>query len=147
MDGRWGTFRVLREWILPVLRESFEDTLAASDGADLLVSHPLTYATRLVSEKTGIAWVSTVITPTCLFSATDPPLVPGFPGLCKTLRPLGPRFWGTLGGFLELGNPRVGPALVRIPSGTWSATRDRQSPGRWSLTIAGACPVLQALGR
>jgi rhamnosyltransferase subunit B len=54
MDLRRGTERVLRDWILPVLRESYEDTLAAAQGADLLVSHPITFATRLVAEKEGI---------------------------------------------------------------------------------------------
>jgi UDP:flavonoid glycosyltransferase YjiC (YdhE family) len=101
MDLRRGTFRVLRELILTVLRDSYEDTLAAADGADLLVSHTIFYATRLVSETTGIPWVSTIITPTGLFSAFDPPLLPGFPGLSKSLRPLGPAFWGPVGRFLK----------------------------------------------
>jgi rhamnosyltransferase subunit B len=57
----------------------------------------LTYATRLVSETTGIPWVSTIITPTGLWSVFDPPLLPGFPGLSKALRPLGPLFWGPVG--------------------------------------------------
>jgi UDP:flavonoid glycosyltransferase YjiC (YdhE family) len=101
MDLRWGTLRCLRDYILPVLRESYEDTLAASAGADLLLSHPLTYATRLVSERRGIPWVSTIITPTSVFSAFDPPLLPGFPELSKTLRPLGPALWGPVGRFLK----------------------------------------------
>jgi UDP:flavonoid glycosyltransferase YjiC (YdhE family) len=101
MDLRWGTSRVLRELILPVLRESYEDTLAVSDGADLLVSHLITYATRLVAEKTDIPWVSTILSPSALFSATDPPLIPGFPGLSKPLHPLGPVFWGPVGRFLK----------------------------------------------
>ena len=63
MDLRRGTERVLRDWILPVLRESYEDTLAATQGADLLVSHPITFASRLVAEKEGIKWASTMVTP------------------------------------------------------------------------------------
>ncbi len=96
MHPRWGTVRCIREWILPVLRESYEDTLAAA-GADLLVSHSIAYATRLVSETTGTPWASTVITPTGIFSRFDPPLIPGFPGLSKLLRPLGPVFWEPFG--------------------------------------------------
>ena len=92
---------MIRELILPVLRESYEDTLAASEGADLLVSHSIAYATRLVSETTGIPWVSTIITPTGLWSAFDPPLMPGFPGVSKALRPLGPLFWGPVGRSLK----------------------------------------------
>jgi len=101
MNLRWGTFRALLEWMLPALRESYEDTLAAAAGADLLVSHSTFYATRLVSETTGIPWASTIITPTAHFSAFDPPLLPGFPGLSKTLRPLGPAFWRPLGRLLK----------------------------------------------
>ena len=97
MHPRWGTVRCIREWILPVLRESYEDTLAAAEGADLLVSHSIAYATRLVSETTGTPWASTVITPTGIFSRFDPPLIPGFPGLSKLLRPLGPVFWEPFG--------------------------------------------------
>lgn len=101
MHPRWGTARSIREYLLPVLRESYEDTLAASEGADLLVSHTITYATRLVAEATGIPWVSTAITPSALWSAFDPPLLPGFPGVSKRLRPLGPVFWGPVGRSLK----------------------------------------------
>ena len=51
MDPRQGTEFVVRELLMPVLHESYEDVLAAARGADLLVSHTLTYATRLVAEK------------------------------------------------------------------------------------------------
>jgi len=69
MHIRWGLLRVGREWILPALRESYEDILSASEGADLLVSHPLAaYATRLVAEKTGTSWASTMPVPMGFFS-------------------------------------------------------------------------------
>jgi UDP:flavonoid glycosyltransferase YjiC (YdhE family) len=35
--------------------------------------------------------------PMLLFSAYDPPLIPGLPGLSKNFRFLGPRFWGPFG--------------------------------------------------
>ena len=101
MDLRWGTIRVLRELLLPALRDSYEDTLAAAEGADLLVCHPLTFATRLVAEKTGIPWASTMITPLGFGSAYDPPMLPGAPVLSKRLRFLGPAFWKPLGRFLK----------------------------------------------
>src|SRR5262245_58715826 len=63
MDLRKGPECVVRELVMPVLRESYEDTLAAADGADLLVSHVLTFTTRLVAEKTGIPWASTILQP------------------------------------------------------------------------------------
>lgn len=99
MDPRWGTFRILRELILPNLRATFEDTDAAvaATRADLLVSHALAYAAPLVAERRGVAWVSTQVTPIGLFSAHDPPLVPGFPAEAGRLRPLGPAFWWVFG--------------------------------------------------
>src|SRR5579884_2443351 len=91
---RWGLVRVGREWILPALREAYEDILAASQGADLLVSQPLAaYATRLVAEKTGIPWVSTMPAPMGFFSAYDVVMPIAVPLVFKHLRVLGPTFW------------------------------------------------------
>src|SRR5947208_1534819 len=59
MDQRRGGEVVIREMFMAVLRESYEDLLAAADGADLLVSHIVTYAARLVAEMTGVPWAST----------------------------------------------------------------------------------------
>lgn len=96
MDYRWGTIRVIREMVLPALRASYADTLAAAEGADLLVSHPLSFATRLVAETMDVAWASTQITPLGLSSVHDPPSLPGAPDLSNKLRFLGPAFWNPL---------------------------------------------------
>ncbi len=96
MDLRTGLEHVLRRVILPAVRESYEDTLAATEGADLLVSHPICFAAGLVAEATGIPWASTMVTPLGLASAYDPPALPGYAGLSRALRPLGPAFWGPL---------------------------------------------------
>jgi rhamnosyltransferase subunit B len=90
MDRREGSEVVIREVMMSALRESYEDTPAA-DGADLLVSHMLTFTTRLVAEKRGLPWASTFLQPLGLFSAYDPPVVPQAPFLAK-LRFLGPAF-------------------------------------------------------
>jgi UDP:flavonoid glycosyltransferase YjiC (YdhE family) len=89
MDPRSGTEYVVRELLMPALRESYEDTLAAAHGADLLVSHVLTYTTRLVAEKKGIPWASALLQPLGFFSAYDPPVLPQVPSLAR-LRFLGP---------------------------------------------------------
>src|SRR5215831_8013212 len=91
MDRRRGSEFVIRQLMMSVLRESYEDTLAAAEGADLLVSHMLTFTTRLVAEKRGIPWASTFLQPLGLFSVYDPPVVPQAPFLAK-LRFLGPAF-------------------------------------------------------
>jgi UDP:flavonoid glycosyltransferase YjiC (YdhE family) len=93
---RWGMIRAVRV-LLESLRESYEDTLAAADGADLLVGNMATYATGLVAEQKGMPWVSAMHSPTLFFSAYDSPLIPGFPGLSRRLRRLGPSVYGPLG--------------------------------------------------
>jgi UDP:flavonoid glycosyltransferase YjiC (YdhE family) len=93
---RWGLLRV-RHVPLMSLRESYEDTLAAAEGTNLLVSNMAAYAAGIVAEKKGMPWVSAMHIPTLFFSAYDPPLIPGFPEFSKRLRGLGPNFWGPFG--------------------------------------------------
>lgn len=92
MDLRKGTERIVREQVMPSLRASYDDLLAASEGADLLVSHPLTYAAPLLAETTGIGWVSSMLAPIGFFSALDPPVVPNAAYLSRPSL-LGPAFW------------------------------------------------------
>jgi rhamnosyltransferase subunit B len=92
MAPRLGMVRFGRELLLPALRETYTDTLAAVEGADLLVSqYPL--AARLVAEKTGLAWASTIHMPLFFFSGHDLPNLPAAPILTRILRCLGPAFW------------------------------------------------------
>jgi UDP:flavonoid glycosyltransferase YjiC (YdhE family) len=91
MDRRQGSDYVVRGLMMPALRESYEDTLAAADGADLLVSHMLTFTARLVAERRGIPWASTMLQPLGFFSAYDPPVLPPAAFLSK-FRFLGPAF-------------------------------------------------------
>jgi UDP:flavonoid glycosyltransferase YjiC (YdhE family) len=86
-----GLIRVARDWLLPALRESYEDTAAACHGADLLVSHPLAYAARLVAENRGVRWVSTMLVPLGFFSAHDTLALPLPVVLSAPFRWLGPR--------------------------------------------------------
>jgi UDP:flavonoid glycosyltransferase YjiC (YdhE family) len=91
MDRRKGPECVIREVMMPVLRESYTDTLAAAEGADLLVSHMLTFTTRLVAERKSITWASSYLQPLGFFSVYDPPVLPQVSFLAK-LRCLGPVF-------------------------------------------------------
>ena len=87
-----GLIRIAREWLLPALRESYDDMTAAVAGADVLVSHPLAaYAARLVAEKTGVPWVSTMLVPVGFFSAYDGTEIPLPAALSAPFRWLGPR--------------------------------------------------------
>jgi UDP:flavonoid glycosyltransferase YjiC (YdhE family) len=91
MDPRTGSEYIIREILMPVLHDWYEDILAAAQGADLLVSHVLTYATRLVAEKKGIPWACAFLQPLGFFSGYDPPVLPQLPFL-SNLRFLGPAF-------------------------------------------------------
>lgn len=95
VDRREGPEQVVRKWIMPALRESYDDLQAAAKGADLLVSHPITYVTRLVAEKQRIPWASSMLAPLGFFSAYDPPALPTAPFVAR-LRFLGPAFYRRL---------------------------------------------------
>lgn len=71
-----GSAVLLNEMLFPSLREAYEDLLQAVAGADLLVTHPITFAGPLVAQKTGIPWVSSVLAPVSFMSAYDPPVPP-----------------------------------------------------------------------
>ncbi|MBI3597210.1 MAG: glycosyltransferase [Nitrospirae bacterium] len=78
---RKGPQYLIRRMVMPFVRESYEDLSRAADGADLLVSHPMTVTLPLVAEKRGLPWVSTVLSPMSFFSAHDPPVIPAAPWL------------------------------------------------------------------
>lgn len=112
---RWGLIRVA-QWQLRSLREAYEDTLAAAEGADLLVGNLAAYSARLAAEKTGVAWASAMHIPLLFASAYDPPVLPGLPGVSKKLRSLGPGFWGPLSLFLRWGMGWLARPLHRFRS-------------------------------
>ena len=83
-DVKHGTEHGLRNFLFPVLRQTYEDLLDAATKpahADLLLLGELNYAGPLVAEVTGIPWASYVLAPLSFFSAYDPPVLPPFPHL------------------------------------------------------------------
>jgi rhamnosyltransferase subunit B len=80
MDLRSGTQRLFREVMMPSVRDSYADLREACRDADLLLSHPITFAAPLVAQQTGLPWASSVLAPVSLWSHHDPPLLPGVPG-------------------------------------------------------------------
>src|SRR5829696_1576427 len=81
---------LMKKLLFPRLQESYEDLSEATRGADVLLTHPLTFAGPLVAEKVSIPWVSTVLAPISFFSAHDFPALPVLPRLAVVLRRLGP---------------------------------------------------------
>jgi UDP:flavonoid glycosyltransferase YjiC (YdhE family) len=79
MDPNRGTEFIVSGLILPSLAETYEDLNHAAEGADLLISHPITFAAPIVAERRGLPWVSTVLAPMSFFSAKDLPVFPPAP--------------------------------------------------------------------
>jgi UDP:flavonoid glycosyltransferase YjiC (YdhE family) len=81
MDPVKGTETILRELLLPDLERTYHQLHDAVARADLLVSHPITFAAPVVAEKTGLPWASSVLAPLSFFSKTDAPAPPPAPWL------------------------------------------------------------------
>ena len=110
-DPNKGVDRLLRGYLFPELRATYDDLMRAiggNGGADLFVSGELVYAAPLVAEKTGVRWASYTTSPFAFFSAYDPPVLPPFPKLALLLRSLGPTV-----NQLSIG-------LVKLITRTWS---------------------------
>ena len=86
MDARRGSEVIIRELVVPALRDSFADIAAAADGADLVVSHPITFAAPLVAERRGLPWMATVLAPLSFFSLHDFPALPNAPQIVRLTR-------------------------------------------------------------
>jgi rhamnosyltransferase subunit B len=91
MHPKKGSGFLLNEMLFPSLRDAYEDLMQAVKGADLLLTHPITFAGPLVAQKTGIPWVSSVLAPVSFMSAYDPPMPPFWKWM-RHLQVFGPRF-------------------------------------------------------
>lgn len=80
-DLKRGLEVLYREMLLPGLRDTYEDLIAATTNADLLITGELVYASPLVAEKRGLPWVSLILSPWSFFSCIDPPFTPNLPAL------------------------------------------------------------------
>ncbi len=89
MDPQRGSEIIVRELVAPAIRDSYEDIVAASEGADLIVSHPITFGAPMAAERLQLPWVATVLAPLSFFSVHDFPVVPNAPQAI-VLRHLGP---------------------------------------------------------
>jgi UDP:flavonoid glycosyltransferase YjiC (YdhE family) len=88
-DVKKGTETGLREFLFPVLHQTYADLLDAAtnpERADLMLLGELNYAGPIVAEVTGIPWASYVLAPLSFFSAFDPPVLPPYPRLARADR-------------------------------------------------------------
>jgi UDP:flavonoid glycosyltransferase YjiC (YdhE family) len=93
MDGKNGPRYLFCDVIIPSLRDTHADLLAACLDADAIVGHPLLFSVPLVARLQGIPWAYVALAPIMFLSAYDPPL--SVPGL-TVLRKGGPGFLSLL---------------------------------------------------
>jgi UDP:flavonoid glycosyltransferase YjiC (YdhE family) len=86
MDPQRGSEVIIRELIVATLRESYDDITAAVDGADLLLSHPITFAAPLVAGVRRMPWLASVLAPLSFFSLHDFPALPNAPRIVGLTR-------------------------------------------------------------
>jgi UDP:flavonoid glycosyltransferase YjiC (YdhE family) len=77
---------IVCELLLPKLQETCDQLSSAIAGADLLVTHPITYAAPVLAEHRKLRWVSTALAPMQFFSVTDLPVFPNLPQLVHARR-------------------------------------------------------------
>jgi rhamnosyltransferase subunit B len=85
LDPGGGPDYLFNELFAPVIEATYADTLAAVEGADLLVSHQLPQTAPIVAARTGITWVSAVVAPFGFLSAYDPPTPPQAPAVRRLI--------------------------------------------------------------
>jgi UDP:flavonoid glycosyltransferase YjiC (YdhE family) len=107
MDPRRGSEVIVRELLMRALDDSYADVVEASRGADLLVSHPVTFAVPVAADVTGRRWLSTVLSPLSFFSVFDFPVL-------QT---------GAVAKLVRLGAPvaRLARAIAMRMTGPWTA--------------------------
>jgi len=145
MAGRTGPEYLFKTVLMPHLRDSYDDLSMAARGADLMVTHLITFAGPLVAETSGVPWVSSVLAPISLWSAHDPPVLPVAPQLAF-LRDCGPAFNR---GLIRIGkrvsNPWIAPVYqlrdeLGLPRGQHPLFEGQHSPelalGLFSATLA-----------
>jgi UDP:flavonoid glycosyltransferase YjiC (YdhE family) len=89
MDPKRGGEVVIREFVVPALEQTYEELSRVAIGADVIVSHPLTFCASIVADERRLPWVSTILAPLSLFSDGDFPVMPVWPGLARWTRSMG----------------------------------------------------------
>jgi UDP:flavonoid glycosyltransferase YjiC (YdhE family) len=98
-DLKRGPEILFRRFILPHLRDTYDDLLYAAAGADLMIAGEIVYAAPLVAEKLSLRWVSAILSPASFLSAHDPSITVNVPWLIH-VRKLG---WPAYRAVMNLG--------------------------------------------
>jgi UDP:flavonoid glycosyltransferase YjiC (YdhE family) len=85
MDPKTGG-EVVADMVVPHLHDIYQDLDAATDGADLLLTHPLPLVGPIIAQKKRLPWISSVLAPASLLSVYDPVVPPQWPSLYHVMR-------------------------------------------------------------
>jgi UDP:flavonoid glycosyltransferase YjiC (YdhE family) len=92
MDPRTGPEAVV-EYVAPAVVDAFNALLPVARDADLIVTHPVTFAAVLAAEALGKRWISTVLAPASFFSIHDFPVMSAAPSLARFTAMGAPAAW------------------------------------------------------
>jgi rhamnosyltransferase subunit B len=93
MDPKMGSKAVIKEGLMPFVRDQYLDLAEACRGADVLLNHPIVHSGPVVAEKLGIPFVDCMLQPMLMLSRYEPPVPPEMPALAALYK-LGPGFNG-----------------------------------------------------
>jgi rhamnosyltransferase subunit B len=96
LHPRKATEYIIRNLMMAWIEQSYRDLKVLAGEADLLVGHPIAFATPILAEELGKPWISVVLQPIAMVSAFDPPSISGAPFL-EWFRGFGPGFWKLFG--------------------------------------------------
>ena len=81
LDPMRGADALVKDLLLPSLEADYAALDLAAEGADVMVTHPITFAGPIVAQARRLPWASTVLAPMSFFSTTDAPVLAPAPYL------------------------------------------------------------------
>jgi UDP:flavonoid glycosyltransferase YjiC (YdhE family) len=81
LDPVRGADALVKDLLLPSLDADYASLDLAAQRADVMVTHPITFAAPIVAQARRLPWTSTVLAPLSFFSASDAPVLAPAPYL------------------------------------------------------------------
>lgn len=81
---------IVRDLVLPHLREAYEDVMDFMHETDLIVTHSVAYGAQIAAERAHVPRLGIVLQPMMLLSSFDPPIFATSPRFSKWLYRRGP---------------------------------------------------------
>jgi rhamnosyltransferase subunit B len=79
MNQKKGPEYLIREIMYPSIPSAYQEVLEALRQADVVVTHPITFAAQIAAEKACLPWISAVTAPYSFCSRFDPPVFAPYP--------------------------------------------------------------------